>query len=123
MQAAEAAIKRLLRKGAPVTFQAVQREAGVSHSFLYGHQVLRRRIEQLRQRSTPVRAVVADESDKGGTADNVVLALTAEITRLKSAHRQEVAGLRQALERAHGENLILRRELTYRGWSGSPPAE
>ncbi|WP_157594320.1 hypothetical protein [Streptosporangium amethystogenes] len=39
------------------------------------------------------------------------------IVRLKSVHRQEAVGLRQALERAHGENLILRREPTCRGWS------
>ncbi|MEV4360054.1 DUF6262 family protein [Nonomuraea sp. NPDC049625] len=53
--AAEEAIKRLIRDGAAVTFQAVQREAGVSHSFLYGHPVLRRRIEQLRVRQAPKR--------------------------------------------------------------------
>ncbi|MEU8205812.1 DUF6262 family protein [Streptosporangium sp. NPDC049046] len=123
IQAAEAAIKRLVRKGVPVTFQAVQREAGVSHSFLYGNQGLRRRIEQFRQRSMPARAVVLDEADQRGAADNVVFSLTAEITRLKGAHRQEVSELRRALERAHGENLILRRELTYRGWSGPAPVE
>ncbi|MGW4965352.1 DUF6262 family protein [Nonomuraea sp. NPDC004186] len=53
VKAAEEAIKRLIRDGAAVTFQAVQREAGVSHSFLYGHPVLRRRIEQLRVRQAP----------------------------------------------------------------------
>ena len=33
-QAADQAIRRLIRRGEPVTFQAVQREAGVSHAFL-----------------------------------------------------------------------------------------
>ena len=35
--AAEQAIRRLVKRGEPVTFQAVGREAGVSHAFLYGH--------------------------------------------------------------------------------------
>jgi Zn-dependent protease with chaperone function len=45
---AEQAIRRLLKRGDPVTFQAVQREAGVSHAFLYNHPDLRARIERLR---------------------------------------------------------------------------
>ena len=38
---AEQAIRRLIKRGEPVTFQAVGREAGVSHAFLYGHPDLR----------------------------------------------------------------------------------
>ncbi|MFE9328953.1 DUF6262 family protein [Nocardia sp. NPDC052278] len=34
---AEQAIRCLLKRGDPVTFQAVQREAGVSHALLYSH--------------------------------------------------------------------------------------
>ncbi|WP_223168151.1 DUF6262 family protein [Nonomuraea sp. SYSU D8015] len=112
LAAAESAIKRLIKQDAPVTFQAVQREAGVSHSFLYGHPMLRRRIEQLRQRRMPPRAERARaDGCEGAASDNVVLALTAEIARLKRVHRLEMAALREALERAHGENLILRRQL------------
>ena len=44
-KAAEAAIRTLVKRGEPVTFQAVQRTAGVSHSFLYTHPALRERIE------------------------------------------------------------------------------
>ena len=40
-QAADQAIRRLVKRGEPVTFQAVQREAGVSHAFLYGNPDLR----------------------------------------------------------------------------------
>ena len=51
--AAEQAIRRLVKRGEPVTFQAVQREAGVSHAFLYGHPDLRGRIEHLRAQNRP----------------------------------------------------------------------
>ena len=35
-KAAEQGIRALIKRGEPITFQAVQREAGVSHAFLYG---------------------------------------------------------------------------------------
>jgi Cdc6-like AAA superfamily ATPase len=52
-EAADQAIRRLIRRGEPVTFQAVQREAGVSHAFLYGNPELRARIEHLRDQARP----------------------------------------------------------------------
>lgn len=107
--AAEQAIRALVKRGEPVTFQAVCREAGVSHAFLYGNQDLRRRIQHLRDRARPARQQRADGPD------TVVLALTSQIHQLRKRHRDEVQALRTALEQAHGENLQLRRELARRG--------
>jgi hypothetical protein len=107
--AAEQAIRALVKRGEPVTFQAVCREAGVSHAFLYGNQDLRRRIQHLRDRARPARQQRADGPD------TVVLALTSQIDQLRKRHRDEVQALRTALEQAHGENLQLRRELARRG--------
>ena len=117
-KAAEQAIRSLVKRGQPITFQAVQREAGVSHAFLYSHPELRARIERLRAqaRPAPVQAGAAD------SADTLVQTLTIQISQLKKRHRQEVQELRAALEQAHGENLQLRRELTRRGWSPQPAA-
>jgi hypothetical protein len=93
----------------------VQREAGVSHAFLYNHPELRTRIEHLRgTRQTTSAEQPAD-------ADNtLVIALTRQIAELKKQHRQQLQALRDALERAHGENLDLRRELARRGIQPSP---
>lgn len=115
-EAAEKAIRTLVKRGESITFQAVQREAGVSHAFLYNHPDLRGRIERLRAQARPIPAptLVAHE---GST---LVLALTSQITRLKKQHRDEVQALRAALEQAHGENLDLRRELARRGGDTSP---
>ena len=52
-RAAEQAIRALVERGEQITFQAIQREAGVSHAFLYGHADLRGRIEHLRGRTRP----------------------------------------------------------------------
>jgi predicted Zn-dependent protease len=117
-EAADQAIRRLIRRGEPVTFQAVQREAGVSHAFLYGHPGLRARIEQLRAQARPRPAQPAgSDSDSDNT---LVLVLTSQITSLKKQNREETRALRAALEQAHGENLQLRRELTRLGWNPQP---
>lgn len=113
--AAEQAIRALIKRGEQVTFQAVCREAGVSHAFLYTHPDLRGRIQHLRAQNRP------DPAPRQRTeTETVVLALTAQIDQLKRQHRQEVQALRTALEQAHGESLDLRRELARRGPAPSP---
>jgi Ribonuclease G/E len=112
--AADQAIRRLVKRGEPVTFQAVQREAGVSHAFLYGNPSLRDRIERLRAQARPQPTPASD-----ATSDNTIIqALTSQVTHLKKQHRDETSALRAALEQAHGENLQLRRELIRLGWNG-----
>lgn len=115
-EAAERAIRALLKSGEPITFQAVQREAGVSHAFLYSHSDLRERIEHLRANARPAARTQPVARDPEST---LVQALTGQIAQLKKQHRQEAQALRSALEQAHGENLDLRRELARRGWTGT----
>jgi hypothetical protein len=112
---AEQAIRRLVKRGEPITFQAVQREASVSHAFLYNHPELRKRIEHLRGARR-----MATTDQPADTDDTLVITLTRQITELKKQHRQQLQALRDALERAHGENLDLRRELARRGIHPSP---
>lgn len=114
VKATQDAIRRLIKRGEQVTFQAVQREADVSHNFLYKNTELRARIEHQRRTHRPAPLPVPAEGDSD---NNIVMALTAEVARLKKQHRQEITELRKALEQAHGENLVLRRELERRGWS------
>ncbi|WP_369185210.1 DUF6262 family protein [Streptomyces sp. Y1] len=114
VRSAESAIRRPIKRGEAVTFQAVQREASVSHAFLYKNPGLRSKIEYHRSRQRPPKAV----PETASTDSNIVLALTAEIARIKKVHREETAALREALEAAHGENLSLRRELARLGIEG-----
>jgi len=114
--AAEQAIRALVKRGEPITFQSVSREADVSHAFLYRHQELRRRIEHLRAQARADPAPL----QRAETTDTVVLALTAQIDQLTKRHRHEARALRAALEQAHGENLDLRRELARRGPATHP---
>src|SRR5450756_1474517 len=81
-RAAELGIRALVKRGAPVTFQAVQREADVSHAFLYSHPHLRGRIEHLRAPARPSSA----PSVPPDSESTLVLALTGQIrsTRCRS---------------------------------------
>lgn len=116
-RAAEHGIRALVKRGAPISFQAVQREAGVSHAFLYNHPDLRGRIEHLRARARPSPAASAPPDSES----TLVLALTAQLNELQKRHRHDVQTLRTALEQSHGENLDLRRELARRGSGISQP--
>ena len=78
--AAGQAIRRLVKKGEPVTFQPVQREAGVSHAFLYGNADLRARIERLRDQARPK----PPPPDSTGGDNTIIQALTSQITHLKN---------------------------------------
>lgn len=118
-KAADAAIRTLTKRGEPITFQAVQRQAGVSHSFLYTHPTLRDRIERLRRQNQPAHRTQLDQDSE----NNLVLALTTEVARLKKQLRQETQALRDALAQAHGENLDLRRELARRGPPTQTPSD
>ncbi len=98
-KAAGKAIRALVKRGDPVTFHAVQREAGVSHAFLYNHPELRGRVERLRSQARPRPVPPAPT----GSADPLVLALNRQIDRLKQQHRKEVQTLRTALQQARRE--------------------
>jgi len=115
-KAAERGIRALVKRGDPITFQAVQREADVSHTFLYGNPELRGRIDHLRAQTRPGTVPTAPPDSESA----LVFTLTCQINRLKKEHRQAVAALRTALEEAHGENLDLRRELARRGGHAEP---
>lgn len=110
--AADRALRALTKRGEPITFQSVQREANVSHAFLYTNPELRRRIEHLRSQALPA----VTPAPVPPTESTLIQALTTQIAQLKRQQRDQVQALRTALEQAHGENLELRRELDRRGW-------
>lgn len=107
---AENALVAMIKEGEQVTFRGLAARAGVSLDFLYRNAGIRSRIEQHR---TSRPAMPEPAGDTGGEhASSVVRTLTAQLADLKRRHREETAELREALEQAHGENLILRRRLT-----------
>jgi len=107
---AENALVAMIKDGEQVTFRGLAARAGVSLDFLYRNAGIRARIEHHRT-ARPARPVPAS-APGGENASSVVRTLTAQLADLRHRHREETAELRQALEQAHGENLLLRRRLT-----------
>jgi hypothetical protein len=112
---AETALDAMTMNGETVTFRNLAAQAGVSLDFLYRNPAIRGRVEQLRaaQQARPRPAPGAQAGS--GQPGSVVRALTAQLTDLKRRHREETAELRAALEQAHAENLLLRRQLNHGG--------
>jgi hypothetical protein len=106
---AENALVAMIKEGEQVTFRGLAAKAGVSLDFLYRNAGIRSRVEHHRM-ARPARPEPAAATGEEH-ASSVVRTLTAQLADLKRRHREETAELRQALEQAHGENLLLRRGL------------
>jgi len=111
---AENALVAMIREGEPVTFRGLASRAGVSLDFLYRNDGIRQRVEHHRT-ARPEREEPAGDQARNDHPSSVVRTLTAQLADLRRRHREETAELRQALEQAHGENLLLRRRLAAGG--------
>ena len=111
---AEAGLTAMIKAGEPVTFRGLAARAGVSLDFLYRNTAIRTRIEQHRS-AQPRRPQPAPTTFPAqDPSASVVRTLTAQLADLRRRHHEETTTLRQALEQAHGENLLLRRRLAAR---------
>lgn len=95
VERAERAVQDLDGEGAPISFQAVARRAGVSRQWLYTQPELRARIERLRDRQAP------------SAADEV----PAHQRATESSLRQRLETLRAENQRLREENASLKTEL------------
>ncbi len=109
---AQTALAAMAAAGETITFRSLAARAGVSLDFLYRNTHIRARVEQLRATQQTRPPASRPDRAEPGQPGNVVRALTAQLADLKRRHREETTALRQALEAAHGENLLLRRRLS-----------
>lgn len=112
---AEAALTAMIKGGEPVTFRGLAARSGVSLDFLYRNSVIRARIEHQRDTRPPRQHPAPAAGPGPDHPSSVVRALTAQLADIKRRYREETTALRQALEQAHGENLLLRRKLAVAG--------
>lgn len=108
---AEKGIRDLLRRGAPITFEAVASAGSISKGFLYANSDLRSRITMLRDQSDHAVDMRSPPREPGDDTSSVVRTLTTKLAAERASHRAELAELRSALEAAHGEILSLRRSV------------
>lgn len=119
LRQAEAGLRKLTKARGEITFRAVAKAAGVSVDFLYRHPELRSRIERLRAQQQaragrhPVRAVGEEQASQS----SVVRTLTARLVETQ----RELAEVKAQLAAAHGELLVMRRQLS--SSSPAPPLQ
>ena len=94
------ALRRLDAKGAPITFEAVAREAGVSRSWLYTQDDLRAEIGRLRERHRPSSPTPSTPDRQRASTNSLLRRLevaTERIQRLEQTNRELHEALAQAL--------------------------
>jgi AraC-like DNA-binding protein len=106
-QQALTALRRLDATGAPITFEAVAREAGVSRSWLYTQDDLRTEIGRLRERR-PSPTPRTPDRQRASTASllNRLEVATERIQQLERANRQLREALAQALGTARTARVL-----------------
>lgn len=101
-QRVEGAITKLLRENAPINFNTVSKEAGVTKQYLYANEQVRGRIEALRDQPQEqgVRQRVARPHGKTDASKDVVI--LAKDCRIKELE-EEVRRLKKELQGALGK--------------------
>ena len=94
LRRAENTLRQLARKGGPITFRRVAEDAGVSRSWLYRQDELRRQIDQLRD--TPASRASSLPAAERATVDSL---------------RQQLRAYRNEIARLRLENQALREQL------------
>ncbi len=97
---AEEAIAHLLKEQRPVNFKTVAETAGISTAWLYGNEVLKRRIMHLRLQQVPAVQVKIPPREQASSAskDAMITALRQRIQKLEKENRD----LKQQVEIANG---------------------
>ena len=106
---ARRALRRLDATGAPITFEAVAREAGVSRSWLYTQDDLRAEIGRLRERHRPPSPTPSTPERQRASAASLLRRLevaTDRIQRLEQANRELREALAQALGTARTARVL-----------------
>ena len=108
-QQALTALRRLDAKGAPITFEAVAREAGVSRSWLYNQDDLRAEIGRLRERHhLPSPTPRTPDRQRASTTSLLsrLEVATERIQQLEQVNRQLREALAQALGTARTNRIL-----------------
>jgi len=103
------ALRRLDATGAPITFEAVAREAGVSRSWLYTQDDLRAEIARLRERHRPPSPTPRTPDRQRASTASLLSRLevaTERIQQLEQANRQLRETLAQALGTARTARVL-----------------
>ncbi len=109
------AIEKLKRKGMPVNFETVSKEAGVARATLYNNAQIKERILSLRfvARSSPLDDAMAMKKDKIQLQNEKIITLRGRVKKLEQDKKKLISQLVD-YEELKSENEQLRKQLTVR---------
>jgi Family of unknown function (DUF6262) len=106
---AVAALRRMDKTGASITFDSLAKQARVSRSWLYSQPDLRTEVERLRARrspSSPTRPVPDRQRASDASLLRRLEAATERIQRLEAENQQLREALAQALGKRRADNVL-----------------
>lgn len=111
-QAAESGIRRLIKDGGQISFQAVARASGVSTKFLHQHPDLADRIRTLRAQQHGTTENHHEAITTGESA--VIAALRRQLREQAERHQREITAIRSRSKEKDQQIAILYGELSNR---------
>ncbi|MBD2777072.1 DUF6262 family protein [Iningainema tapete] len=97
LERTDKAISQLVKEGKKINFHTVAKTAGVSVAYLYKHDSIKQRIDQLRKQQSPIKGL-AQPSTSDDSKKAIITALKKRISDLQAENR----GLRDHLEVVQG---------------------
>ena len=107
------AIDKLKRKGKPINFETVCKEAGVSRATLYNNAQLKERILSLRaiSKASPLDDVIAVKKDKMQLKDDKIATLRMQVKKLEEDKEKLIIQLVD-YEELKSENERLKKQIS-----------
>ncbi len=120
----EQGIKKLIKEGQVINFNAVAKASGLSKAWLYKEPEIKARIEHLRENNSQTKEIPAKQRSSDASKDAIIKTLKERIKRVEAENRGlrdqheaiygrilQASELEQRFERLEAENTRLKKEL------------
>lgn len=120
----EQGIKKLIKEGQVINFNAVAKASGLSKAWLYKEPEIKARIEHLRENNSQTKEIPAKQRSSDASKDAIIKTLKERIKRVEAENRGlrdqheaiygrilQASEIEQRLERLEVENVRLKKEL------------
>lgn len=98
LERTDKAISQMVKEGKKINFHTVAETAGVSVAYLYKHDSIKQRIDQLRKQQSPIKGLAQKQSASDESKKAIITALKRRISDLQAENR----GLRDHIEVVQG---------------------
>lgn len=98
LERTDKAISQMVKQGKKINFHTVAEAAGVSIAYLYKHDAIKQRIDQLRKQQSPIKGLAQKQNASDESKKAIITALKKRISELQAENK----GLRDHIEVVQG---------------------